>query len=117
MAKDKKHRSDKLVYRESKEEIVEYSLKDDKFLYSYIGNIQEEVHRFAINYHKALRGKTVVKSELENIKGIGRIKRNNLLKELGSIKAIKEASKEKLISVEKISKADAEEIKKYFSKS
>ena len=116
MGKDDKHRTKKLVYRNDKKEVVEIPLKERPFLFAYVGNIQEEVHRFAITYHKSVRGKQAIKSELENIKGIGKIKRNILLNHFGSVKKIKEASISDLEKVNGITKTDAMKIVSYFEK-
>ena len=61
-----------------------------------MGNIQEEVHRFAIKFHRSLRDKKVVKSQLDEIPGIGEKKRNNLLMFFGNMDEIKDASIDRL---------------------
>ncbi len=118
MAKDDKHRTSKLVYRSSTGtgvgEILEFDLKGNPMLYSFFGNIQEEVHRYAITYHKSTRNKAVIKSELENIPGIGQIKRNNILNYFGSIKKLKESTREEIAKVPKITIKDIDAICKYF---
>ena len=83
-------------------------------LFSYIGNMQEEVHRFAIDYHRNLRSKKMVASELDEIPGIGPAKRTALLTEFGSVDKIKEADIDELTKVKGISRSNAENILKYF---
>jgi excinuclease ABC subunit C len=58
--------------------------------------IRDEAHRFAITYHRELRGKRMTKSVLDDIPGLGPTRRKRLVKELGSIKAVKDASLEDL---------------------
>ncbi|MCL2540019.1 MAG: excinuclease ABC subunit UvrC [Firmicutes bacterium] len=77
--------------------------------------VRDEAHRFAITFHRKIRGKDM-QSQLENIAGIGPAKRRELLKKLKSINAIKQASVEQLMTVPKITRADAERIAEYFRK-
>jgi excinuclease ABC subunit C len=76
--------------------------------------IRDEAHRFAITYHRRLRGKAAVRSELDQIPGIGPKKRNLLLKHLGGVERIKQAGVEELAQVPGISRSDAERIRKFF---
>ncbi len=110
MAKDDSHRTRALVSSTG----MEIPLKDYPMIFSYIGTVQEEVHRFAISYHHTLHSKNTIKSVLDNIKGIGPAKRNALLGHFGSVEKIKEATLEELTKVEGITLANGEEIKKYF---
>ena len=64
-------------------------MSDKPLLYSYIGRMQEEVHRFAIEYHRKLRGKRQRGSLLDEIPGIGPTRRNALLEEFRSIENIR----------------------------
>lgn len=117
MVKDDKHRTRALVYRKNSE-WEEISLRDKPLLFKYTGTVQEEVHRFAIEYHSKLRGKNAVKSVLDEIKGIGPVRRNALLKKFGSIEEIKRISKEdpnRLAELPEMDKSAAESIKTYFS--
>ena len=75
--------------------------------------VRDEAHRFAITFHRSLRGKGAI-SKLEQIEGIGEVKRKALLKHFRSIDAIKQASLEQLMLVSKISKTDAEKIYSFF---
>ena len=90
------------------------SIKSNRRCFTLITNIQDEVHRFAITYHKSRQSKAITKSELLNIKGIGQEKAKILLKSFGSIKKIKQASTEELSNVKGINKTDAENILKYY---
>jgi len=73
--------------------------------------IRDEVHRFAITYHKKLRKKRTLTSPLEGIKGIGRVRRLALLRHFGSIEKIKRASIEEIASVEGMNRKVAEAVK------
>ena len=108
LVKDDKHRTKALLYKGS-----EYNLKDYPELYSYFGQIQEEVHRFAINYHHNLRGKNMMKSSLDAVPGIGEKRKIELLKTFGSVDAIKSATIEELAVVPTMSRKAAENIKEY----
>jgi excinuclease ABC subunit C len=79
-----------------------------------IQRIRDEAHRFAVAYHRRLRRKAAVRSELEEIPGIGPKKRNLLLKHLGGVERIKRAGVEELAQVPGISRSDAERIRKFF---
>ena len=100
MVKDDHHRTRGLIVRVpgEAEEIaadgdgfswVEITLADKPLLYKYIGNMQEEVHRFAITYHHRLRSKNLEHSVLDDIKGIGPKRRKALLEAFGSVEEIK----------------------------
>jgi excinuclease ABC subunit C len=58
--------------------------------------IRDEAHRFAIAYHRQLRGKRMTKSVLDDIPGLGEVRRKRLVKELGGVNAVKQASLEEL---------------------
>jgi excinuclease ABC subunit C len=104
MVKDDKHRTRGLVFNE------ELVLKNRPVLYKYIGTIQEEVHRFAIDYHHNLHRRKIEKSWLDTIDGIGEKRRNSLLTHFGSIDKIKAATVEDLISVKGMNRKVAEKI-------
>lgn len=101
MVKDDRHRTRALVFQKDGD-TVEISLKRHPLLYKYIGTIQEEVHRFAIDYHRKLRGNSMLTSVLDEIAGIGPVTRNALLAHFGSVDAIREASREQLMEVKGI---------------
>ena len=118
MAKDDFHRTESLVFHpESVKGNGEFyceNLKENTMLFSYMGNIQEEVHRFAIEYHRNIRNSHITKSVLDDIKGIGPKKRNALLKHFGSIEKIKQADKDALLKVDGIRENNADEIIQFF---
>lgn len=111
LAKDDNHRTDRMVFEDGRD----ISLAETPVLFKYCGRIQEEVHRFAIDYHRKLRGKHSIGSVLDEIKGIGPAKRNALLAHFESIDAIKSATIEELQNVHGISKSNAEAIFEFFS--
>lgn len=111
LAKDDKHRTNELLYGFPQKTIgIEY----DSPLFKFLTRIQDEVHRFAITFHRDKRSKSQVKSELDNIKGIGHATKQLLLKELKSVKRIKEASLETLASI--VGPAKAKILKEAFEK-
>jgi len=75
--------------------------------------IRDEAHRFAVNYHRTLRDKQTIASELESVPGIGPKRRRLLLKHFGSLEAIREASVEELAAVPGMTRQAAEQIKEY----
>ncbi len=113
MAKDDSHRTKELVY-EKDGEFSTIQIKDSPLLFKYVGNIQEEVHRFAIDYHRTLRTKNMLTSVLDEIEGIGPVKRNSLLAYFGSVDRIKAAAVEELVKVDGITEKNAQNILKYF---
>ncbi len=94
MVKDDRHRTRALVTEDGRE----IGIQANPAVFSLVGNIQEETHRFAIEYHKKLREKTIT-SELEAIEGIGPARRKALLKNFKTIKNIGEAAVEQLCAV------------------
>ncbi len=94
MVKDDFHKSRAILY-----EGEEYELKNYRDLYTFVSTLQNEVHRFAISYHKSLRGKTMIKSRLDGIKGIGPKRKKVLMEKYGSIEKIKNADVEELSSL------------------
>ncbi len=105
MVKNDKHQTRALM-DESRQEL-EISQK----LMNLITNFQDTVHDTAITYHRKLRDKEITKSELDNIEGIGEVKKKALLKEFGSVERIKNTSIEELTKVKGITKKLAEKIK------
>lgn len=93
MVKDDRHRTRALVTANGEE----IRIDTQQAVFSLIGNIQEETHRFAINYHRSLRSKRLRYSELDAIPGIGPKRKELLLKAFKSIKEIKEAELEALL--------------------
>lgn len=87
--KDAKHKTSQLMIGDSFEVI---QLPRDSQEFYLLQRIQEEVHRFAITFHREQRGKSMVVSRLDAIPGIGEKRRKMLLKHFGSLRKIKEAS-------------------------
>ena len=110
MAKDDSHRTRALVNGEGQEIL----LKDYPLLFKYCGTIQEEVHRFAIDYHRSLHNRNAIGSVLDDIPGIGPKKRNALLNHFETIKDIKEAGREKLMECPGITAKNADSIIEFF---
>ncbi len=94
MVKDSKHKTRGLLSQNGE---IELSPVDSVF--KFITSVQDEVHRSAITYHRKLRSKSLTKSELDNIKGIGEVKKAKLLKSFGSVENVKNASRDELSSV------------------
>lgn len=88
MVKDNRHRTRALVTCDGRE----IAIDSNPAVFSLIGNIQEEVHRFAIGYHRKLRSKRLKYSQLDQIPGIGPKRKAQLLKTFGSIQSISQAS-------------------------
>ncbi|WP_392486066.1 excinuclease ABC subunit UvrC [Haloimpatiens sp. FM7315] len=112
MVKDDKHRTRGLIYNGE-----EISLKGYDRVMKLITRIQDEVHRFAITYHRSLRGKRMLHSVLEDIPNIGSSRRKELLKQFGSIENIKKATYDELILTPSINNKAAESLIEYFKKS
>ena len=92
MVKDDRHRTRSLVTPEG----LEIRIDNQQAVFALIGSIQEETHRFAIDYHRKLRSKRMRRSALDAIDGVGKTRKELLLKKFGSIAAIKEASLDEL---------------------
>ena len=106
MVKNDKHQTRALMDEERNE--VEISEK----LFNLITLFQDTVHDTAITYHRKLRDRSITKSNLDNIKGIGEAKKKALLKKFGSVEKIKSASVDDIALIKGINKALAEKIKK-----
>lgn len=116
MAKDDRHRTRAaVIIQDGKYQEIELSSKP--LLFRYFGTVQEEVHRFAIDYHNNLRGKNAFKSVLDEIEGIGEKKRNALLTYFKNVADIRKASKEELCQVNGITEKNAEAIISFFQTS
>ena len=95
LVKDKKHRTSQIMNQDY--EILPVSKESNLFL--FFTRIQDEVHRYAISYHRNIKSKGALSSLLDLVPGIGEVKRKELLKKFGSLKKIKEASLEELEQV------------------
>jgi len=107
MVKDDRHRTRALTWSDGRE----VGITGNPAAFALIGNIQEETHRFAIEYHRSLRSASIG-TKLENIKGVGETRRNQLLKHFKSIKAISAASLPELEAV--VPKNTARAVYDYF---
>lgn len=87
--------------------------KDNKALY-LLQQVRDESHRFAITYHRKLRSKKITESSLDNISGIGQNRKKYILKELGSIDKVKEASIDQLANIKSMNKKVAENVYNYY---
>ena len=109
LAKDDKHRTNELLFGFPPKEI---ELKATDQLFFLLTRIQDEVHRFAITFHRDKRSKSQVASELDIIKGIGEQTKTTLIKHFKSVKRIRNASLGELAEV--IGKAKASNVYNYF---
>lgn len=96
LVKDEQHKTGELLYG-SPPEIVPLERQSNVFY--LVQRIQEEVHRFAITFHRQLRGKSMVRSELDNIPGVGEKRRNTLLRHFRNITEIKNATVPDLVKL------------------
>lgn len=108
MVKDDRHRTAGLIYQN--EEII----SDNEALMKLITNIQDEVHRFAITYHRLRRDKAQVHSVLDEISGIGSARRKALMQHFKSIDAIREADMDELSAVAGMNRASAKAVYEFF---
>ena len=109
LAKNDKHRTNELLYGFPPRVI---GIKDTSELFRVLTQLQDEVHRFAITFHREKRSKHALHSELDNIKGIGPKTRDELLNSLKSVKRIREAELTTLENL--IGHAKAQIVYKYF---
>ncbi|MDB1922812.1 excinuclease ABC subunit UvrC [Clostridium tertium] len=110
LVKDDKHQTRGIIYN-NKELIINRSTN----LMQMIRRIQDEVHRFAITYHRTLRDKRTLHSILEDIPNVGEKRRRNLLMKFGSVENIKNATLEELLETPSIDKKAAQSIVDYFT--
>ena len=96
LKKDNHHRTSNLVDGDTYQ-IIE--VDRNKELFHYLTRIQDEVHRFTITYHKNIRSKGSISSILDNISGIGDMRKKALIKAFGSVQKIKNASVEELSKI------------------
>lgn len=109
MVKDDNHRTRGLYFQNQELPIDTHSEG-----FKLITRIQDEAHRFAIEYHRSLRSKGQVKSVLDDIPGIGPTRRKALMRSFASIQEIRDAEVEKLMEIPEIPQAAAEEIYRFF---
>ena len=104
LVKDDNHRTDRILYNERF-----YDLDKHSFLFKFLTNVQDEVHRYAISFHHNTHAKSVISSKLDQIKGIGKVKKNQILNVLGEVDF-----KEKLTKL-KLSEEQIKEILKIYN--
>lgn len=109
MVKDSKHRT-----RAIAAEGGDISIKSNRAAFTFITGIQDEVHRFAIGYHKQRRSRSMLASELTEIEGIGKARAAALLKHFKTVKAIKAATADELAAAPGMTKAAADAVYKHF---
>lgn len=95
LVKDDKHKTSQIM--NDNYEILD--IKKNSNLFLFLTKIQDEVHRYAINYHRNIKSKGALSSILDVVPGIGEERRKSLLRKFGSLKRIKEATKEELMEV------------------
>ena len=108
----KRHRSDERLFRPGRKNAVTF-LPNSPALH-ILQRVRDEAHRFAITYHKNLRSKQTLRSELEDIPGVGAGRRTQLLRHFGSLKQIREASLPELQSVPGLPDRTAQAVYDYF---
>ncbi|MFU7516549.1 excinuclease ABC subunit UvrC [Clostridium sp. HCS.1] len=111
LVKDDKHQTRGIIY--NNEELI---INRNSNLMQMIRRIQDEVHRFAITYHRTLRDKRTLHSILEDIPNVGEKRRRNLLMRFGSVENIRNATYNELLETESIDKKAANSIVDYFNK-
>ncbi len=109
MVKDDSHHTRGLYYKGK-----EVPIDKDSEGFKLLTRIQDEVHRFAINYHQKLRSQSQVHSVLDDIPGIGPARRKDLMSHFENLEAIKNASVEELKSLPSMNEKSAEDVYKFF---
>ncbi|MBP5282482.1 MAG: excinuclease ABC subunit C [Lachnospiraceae bacterium] len=111
MVKDDNHRTRGLYFNN-----VEMPIDTHSEGFKLITRIQDEAHRFAIEYHRSLRGKAQVRSVLEEIPGVGPARRKALMRKFGSLEEIRKATAQELLELPEMNEKVAQEILEYFKK-
>ncbi len=111
LVKNDKHTLRGVVYH-GEEYVVKYGTP----VYSFLNEISEEVHRYAIGYHRTLRQKGMFSSELENIPGVGPKRRAALMRAFGTLDEIKKAALEEIAEIPEMDSRSAEAVVSYFEK-
>ena len=110
MVKDDNHRTRGLYYHN-----IELPIDTHSEGFKLITRIQDEAHRFAIEYHRSLRSKTQVRSVLDDIPGVGPARRKALMRHFKSLEEIRQASVEELMEIPEMNERTAEEIVTFFA--
>jgi len=111
MVKDDNHRTRGLYFNN-----VELPIDTRSEGFKLITRVQDEAHRFAIEYHRSLRSKSQVKSVLDDIPGVGPARRKALMRHFKSLEEIKNATVEELLEVPELNRKAAEDIYGFFRK-
>ncbi len=111
MVKDSKHRTRAVATTGG-----DIAIKSTRSAFKLVTDIQDEVHRFAISYHKTLQSRSMIKSELLEIDGIGKTRAAALMKHFGSMKKIREAELQELSKAKGMNITSAEAVYNYFHK-
>ena len=111
LVKDSKHRLRGIVLPDGTE------LRQEEFKYArkILNDISEEVHRYAIEYHRLSRSRSMLKSELEQIDGVGPKRAAALMERFGTIDSIRDATVEELMEADGITESVAENIRDHFA--
>lgn len=110
MVKDNKHKTNAITSSGG-----EITIKANRSAYTLISNIQQEVHRFAVGYHRKSATRVMLESELTEIPGVGKTTADKLLKQFKTISAIKKANISELCKIKGLPKSTAENIYTYFN--
>lgn len=110
LVKDDFHRTRGIIYDNK-----EININQRTALFKFITRIQDEAHRFALDYHRELLNKNMIKSALDTIPTIGEVRKKNLLRHFGSIENIKKATIEELKGTPGMNIKSAEEVYKFFN--
>ncbi|SFE25007.1 excinuclease ABC subunit UvrC [Peptostreptococcus sp. D1] len=111
MYKDNRHRTKGLVNSE-----MDIELENTSGIYRFVAGIQEEVHNYAVSYHRSLRDNKMTRSALDDIYGVGPKKKKALMEKFGDIDSIKNSKAEDLISIKGINEELAKSILKHLKK-
>ena len=96
LRKNDKHKTNDLIDGQTFEEV---KIDKDSNVFHYLTRMQDEVHRFTIEYHRSIRSKGSISSILDEVEGIGKVRKKELIKKYGNIKAIENASIEELSKI------------------
>jgi excinuclease ABC subunit C len=96
LKKDNRHRTNTLLYGEP---VQEFGMKVTDEVFRLLVEIQDEVHRFAISFHKKKRSKSQTKSELDDIQGVGPVTKQKILQHFGSVARARRAEKQEWINL------------------
>lgn len=109
MVKDDRHRTRGIMYQDR-----EYIMERNSEAFKLVTRIQDETHRFAIEYHRKLHGKAQLHSRLDEIEGIGPKRRNALIRHFKTMDRIREASEDELSSVPGMNRIAAKHVREFF---